>query len=227
MVRTGPAGGWLTAIEYNKYVRSSHWERRRLLYYANHAKICAACGHTKRIHLHHKRYDNLWEELDSDLVPLCERCHSEVHRRHEDQHRQSLAEVTDNYITFFRGTVTRKRKRDRERDTRTPKVPVTAADRDPSLHVPHRQRLTTAQRRATPTTGAAGRLGGLPIVRVPEPKRTKPKPKAKPKTQATAPPTTTLTKKQKRKRKAQLQRGQYEAMKAYWAASEAQLKNRR
>lgn len=37
------------------------------------------CGETERIHLHHKTYERIGEELLTDLVPLCPNCHTLVH----------------------------------------------------------------------------------------------------------------------------------------------------
>ena len=65
--------------EYRRYLKSPEWAERKRRYYAIHHRRCAACGTWKKIHLHHARYDRLTREPDSDLWPLCLRCHRNVH----------------------------------------------------------------------------------------------------------------------------------------------------
>lgn len=36
------------------------------------------------MHLHHRTYKNLGHERLMDLVPLCPKCHADVHRLHRD-----------------------------------------------------------------------------------------------------------------------------------------------
>jgi hypothetical protein len=71
-------------LTYEWYINSARWERRKLAYYVNHAKVCRACGAKKNIHLHHHTYVRLGNEFDADLVPLCENCHTLVHRFHRE-----------------------------------------------------------------------------------------------------------------------------------------------
>jgi hypothetical protein len=66
--------------EYRRYLRSPEWELRRRQYFNRFPRRCAACGTYKRIHLHHSSYERLTREHDSDLWPLCWRCHRNVHQ---------------------------------------------------------------------------------------------------------------------------------------------------
>jgi 5-methylcytosine-specific restriction endonuclease McrA len=66
--------------EYNAYMQSSQWSRRRSRYFETHRKVCKACGVIRSIELHHKTYARLGNERDQDLVPLCHRCHLSLHR---------------------------------------------------------------------------------------------------------------------------------------------------
>lgn len=79
------------------YIKSRKWHDRKIRYYQKHDKKCFACGAKDHIHLHHKTYARMGAELDADLVPLCEKCHSEVHRIQRESKR-NLAEVTDQFI---------------------------------------------------------------------------------------------------------------------------------
>jgi len=64
--------------KYFKYINGGRWENRREQYWDNHDRDCYVCGEFA-LELHHRIYDNLGDEKDSDLVPLCEDCHEEVH----------------------------------------------------------------------------------------------------------------------------------------------------
>lgn len=66
---------------YSEYLKSEHWRQRRKKFSAGHPIRCFVCGTRKRpIELHHLSYDRLGDELDSDLVWLCQRHHSEAHK---------------------------------------------------------------------------------------------------------------------------------------------------
>ena len=43
------------------------------------AKKCAKCKTTENIQLHHRSYENIYQESFSDVVPLCETCHKLFH----------------------------------------------------------------------------------------------------------------------------------------------------
>jgi hypothetical protein len=66
--------------EYRRYLKSPEWQERKRQYFSRLPRRCAACGTYKRIHLHHSSYERLTREPDSDLWPLCFRCHRNVHQ---------------------------------------------------------------------------------------------------------------------------------------------------
>lgn len=82
---------------YDEYITSRGWEVRRADYFSSHPRKCQACGSLDQIHLHHKTYARMGRELDSDLVALCQQCHSEVHESHRKQ-GGNLAAVTDQFV---------------------------------------------------------------------------------------------------------------------------------
>jgi 5-methylcytosine-specific restriction endonuclease McrA len=84
-------------VSYARYIRSTKWQRRRERYFSTHKKLCRACGTGKKIELHHKTYKNLGAERDTDLVPLCSKCHAGVHRI-QKRTNGSLWMITEEFI---------------------------------------------------------------------------------------------------------------------------------
>lgn len=121
------------AMSYAKYMQSQRWASRKSAYYAKHQKSCRACRSEDQIDLHHRTYERMGFEPDSDLVPLCSRCHAAVH----DMHKRlggSLREVTATVIRQLKaeaaGRESKARKppaRQRRRAKVTHKDPVSAA----------------------------------------------------------------------------------------------------
>ena len=54
-----------------KHQNSVEWKNRKQQYYRDCEKICFVTGAKNDIDLHHISYDNQYEELDDDLIPLC------------------------------------------------------------------------------------------------------------------------------------------------------------
>jgi hypothetical protein len=65
---------------YQEYINSPAWRRRCKDFYSKYGKACAACGETRRIHMHHMSYRHLGNEADHELTPLCRECHETYHR---------------------------------------------------------------------------------------------------------------------------------------------------
>jgi hypothetical protein len=66
-------------FDHKAYIRSTHWKKRRALYYQGHDRKCGICGSHEAIELHHHHYRNLGNERDEDLTPLCQFHHYLVH----------------------------------------------------------------------------------------------------------------------------------------------------
>lgn len=66
-------------MPYAEYLQTAHWKdtRRIALAYAGHR--CQLCNGGGILHVHHRTYERLGEEMMSDLVVLCERCHRIFH----------------------------------------------------------------------------------------------------------------------------------------------------
>ena len=61
--------------KYNKYILSKKWKKKT----RKIKRVCWVCGSEKNIGIHHITYKRLYNEKQSDLVPLCWECHNEVH----------------------------------------------------------------------------------------------------------------------------------------------------
>jgi hypothetical protein len=111
--------------EYRRYVKSPKWVARKRQYFDRFPRRCAACGtypsKAKLIHLHHASYENLGNEPDSDLFPLCvargwrrrlgfKGCHDNVYALAATGHYKDLGSATEALVDGER----RKRQR-RER----------------------------------------------------------------------------------------------------------------
>jgi hypothetical protein len=68
--------------EYGDYLQSNHWKSFRLKAIKHHGKKCMLCGieEVPFFHVHHLTYKNIGHEKLTDVVVLCESCHSEVHK---------------------------------------------------------------------------------------------------------------------------------------------------
>lgn len=66
-------------MRYKDYIKSEHWRLRKQEYLNTHPKKCVICGISNSLHLHHKTYKRLFNELDSDLMLVCSIHHAEIH----------------------------------------------------------------------------------------------------------------------------------------------------
>jgi len=70
-------------MSYQDQLRHPNWQRKRLLIFDRDKWKCTRCNGTEsQLHAHHKQYHKgrkPWEYLDSDIVTLCEHCHSGIH----------------------------------------------------------------------------------------------------------------------------------------------------
>lgn len=66
--------------KYREYLNSEKWKMKRtdVLIRDNH--LCQECNNKPAIDVHHKTYENLYNEPLEDLISLCRECHTEIHR---------------------------------------------------------------------------------------------------------------------------------------------------
>lgn len=71
---------FLTRKEYGEYLFSEHWKDVKSRFWQSRMpKSCFVCGSHEQLQLHHKTYKRLFRERLTDLVLLCDTCHSGVH----------------------------------------------------------------------------------------------------------------------------------------------------
>jgi hypothetical protein len=71
---------YLRSLPYEKYLITGWWKMRRrqeLKAAGFHCSNCMECN--RKLHVHHKTYERLGEELSEDLAVLCDVCHGAIH----------------------------------------------------------------------------------------------------------------------------------------------------
>lgn len=69
--------------EYNIYLNSDVWKKKRDLVLNRDSYICQGCLEVKANHVHHNTYSNVGDELLFQLISLCQHCHSKLHNHME------------------------------------------------------------------------------------------------------------------------------------------------
>lgn len=80
--------------DYQAYLRSDEWRRRRAKVFAAANGICLGCGRRAET-VHHRSYERLGHEADADLVALCWDCHQACHMNHVEHADLGLWKATD------------------------------------------------------------------------------------------------------------------------------------
>lgn len=71
----------LKSMPYKEYLESDHWKQTRD-YQLKRAKFrCQLCNLSGKLNVHHRTYERRGEELNSDLIVLCESCHKLHHNK--------------------------------------------------------------------------------------------------------------------------------------------------
>jgi len=64
---------------YKDYLKSEHWKKINKKYkksrFPQHCIVCS----NKRFQLHHRSYARIGNEYLTDFIPLCQKCHQEIH----------------------------------------------------------------------------------------------------------------------------------------------------
>jgi hypothetical protein len=64
--------------QYAEYLESDHWKQLRAAAIEKWGDRCSNCS-VPRVDVHHLRYGTLFDVTTDDLMPLCRRCHDNVH----------------------------------------------------------------------------------------------------------------------------------------------------
>lgn len=67
------------SYSYAHYLKSKHWKKRRKAFLSIVGNDRCTICQRKGVEPHHVTYERVGEEWDSDLIPLCRKCHEEVH----------------------------------------------------------------------------------------------------------------------------------------------------
>ena len=65
--------------KYDAYLLSREWKEKADICKLNAGYRCQLCNGEDRLVAHHKTYDRIFRELDTDLICLCTRCHEKHH----------------------------------------------------------------------------------------------------------------------------------------------------
>ena len=68
--------------EYDAYLASQEWSRRRSAALLRAKEICEVCKHFQATEAHHVTYARVGCELPDDLLAVCSFCHGLLHGRH-------------------------------------------------------------------------------------------------------------------------------------------------
>ena len=81
---------------YAAYLQSNTWKAKRLQRLKKDKNRCQGCGATEKLHVHHKTYERFGgKERMTDLVVVCESCHTTIHQMHQALKGAALEQVTD------------------------------------------------------------------------------------------------------------------------------------
>lgn len=70
--------------EYNEYLRSDAWAKKRNRVLARCKGICEGCGDRRATQVHHLTYDHVYDELLFELVGICDQCHERAHAEEKE-----------------------------------------------------------------------------------------------------------------------------------------------
>ena len=78
-------------IKYNIYIQSKLWRDKKEYLLNKRGCKCEVCGTVPKIsydmyrmtiiNIHHKTYERFGNELESDLIILCDKCHKKIHNK--------------------------------------------------------------------------------------------------------------------------------------------------
>lgn len=96
---------------YYAYINGPEWKARRARHLLTYGKRCEACHRTQDIEVHHRTYQRMGDELDTDLAVLCDDCHTLVHQIHKAMAFTTLDSATGVFIEQMRESTPKPRRR--------------------------------------------------------------------------------------------------------------------
>lgn len=119
-------------MDYKTYIRSTEWLDRKEEFFKTHQRKCKACYSTKNVCLHHLTYENIFNEPDSDLMPLCKGCHNEAHRMDRKRGRIDYT-LRENTMAFLKERRSANPKRKRRSKAKASTIGVTTSIKESHL----------------------------------------------------------------------------------------------
>jgi 5-methylcytosine-specific restriction endonuclease McrA len=77
--------------QYRRYLKSAAWQAKRAQVILRDRGECRRCGSRYKLEVHHKNYVRFGHERLSDLVTLCQLCHTYEHRCLATKSARSIA----------------------------------------------------------------------------------------------------------------------------------------
>ena len=72
--------------KYEQYLLSNDWLIRKNMALAFYNNKCALCNSLNYLNVHHRTYNNIYNETLNDLIVLCNKCHSMFHGKDNRVH---------------------------------------------------------------------------------------------------------------------------------------------
>ena len=69
----------MTKEEYASYLQTDHWRATAEAAKARAGNHCMICNDEGTLHAHHRTYERVGQEAETDVVALCAACHGKFH----------------------------------------------------------------------------------------------------------------------------------------------------
>jgi len=115
----------VTKAEYTTYLQSEHW-----ISFKKNLKVlrffsCEICNSTKKINIHHRSYERMYNENTNDVDILCSECHKNLHtflKEHKDVTLWDGVEKYKKLLDSFGLLIKKQKKRNINRRTKRSKT---------------------------------------------------------------------------------------------------------
>lgn len=67
------------SLVYQEYINSPEWRARAAAVKERDGNWCRVCNSPHRLQVHHRTYERLGHEEDTDLLTMCDGCHGLFH----------------------------------------------------------------------------------------------------------------------------------------------------
>lgn len=68
-------------VNYDDYIQSREWRKKAEAAKKRAGYRCQVCNGQDNLEAHHRTYERLGHEHDTDITVLCEKCHKKAHSR--------------------------------------------------------------------------------------------------------------------------------------------------